>query len=435
MRRRPRGSCGRPRPALDPPRPGVALLVGLALVAGAGPALGQDPAPVGDWTALAAAVAAAAPHDTVIVAPGVYRGGTLHLTRPLTLRGEPGAVLDGEGVRELVVVEGDSVTVEGLVLRNTGRSYTQDRAALRVEGARFCDIRDNRVEDAFFGIYLANAGDCRVAGNVLRTRADRETRAGNGIHLWYSVRVLLEDNRIEGHRDGIYFEFVEDSRVRRNQSRENLRYGLHFMFSDGCTYRDNVFARNGAGVAVMYTSDVVMEGNTFEENRGGAAFGLLLKEIRDSRIVKNRFLGNSVAMRLEGANRIEIDHNEFRANGWAVQVLANSDGSAFTANNFVGNSFDVSTNSRSTASTFAGNHWDRYRGYDLDRDGVGDVPFRPVRLFSLVVEQNEPALLLQRSLLVTLLDLAETVLPVLTPERLTDPVPAFHPVSTPWRSP
>ena len=72
---------------------------------------------------------------------------------------------------------------------------------------------------------------------------------------------------------------------------------------------------------------------------------------------------------------------------------------------------------------------------DRDEDGVGDVPFRPVRLFSLVVEQNEPALLLQRSLLVTLLDLAETVLPVLTPERLTDPVPAFHPVSTHWRSP
>jgi len=351
------------------------------------------------------------------------------------LRGEHGAVLDGDGARELVVVEADSVTVEGLTLRNTGLSFTEDRAGIRVEGGRFCDIRDNVLEDTFFGIYLANAGDCRVGGNVLTARSDRETRAGNGIHLWYSKRVLIEDNRIVGHRDGIYFEFVEDSRVRANESRGNLRYGLHFMFSDGCAYRENTFAENGAGVAVMYTSDVVMERNVFDENRGGAAFGLLLKEIRDSRIAENRFRRNSVAMRLEGANRVEIDRNEFRANGWAVQVLANSDGSAFTANNFIGNSFDVSTNSRSTASTFAGNYWDRYGGYDRDRDGVGDVPFRPVRLFSLVVEQNEPALLLQRSLLVSLLDLAEEVLPVLTPGGLTDAAPSFHAVSIDWRTP
>ena len=405
----------------------AALVVGLLVSTGPGDA--QHRVENGDWVALTAAVAGAAPHDTVTVGPGVYRGGTLYLRRPLTLEGEAGAVLDGEGVRELVVVEADSVTVAGLTLRDTGLSFTEDRAAIRVEGARFCEIRDNVLENTFFGVYLASAGDCRVRGNVLRARADRETRAGNGIHLWYSKRVLLEGNRIEGHRDGIYFEFVEDSRVRENESIRNLRYGLHFMFSDGCDYRANVFSENGAGVAVMYTSDVVMEGNTFDRNRGGAAFGLLLKEIRDSRIAGNRFVRNSVAMRLEGANRVEVHRNQFRANGWAVQVLANSDGSVFTSNNFLGNSFDVSTNSRNTASTFAGNYWDRYRGYDRDRDGVGDVPFRPVRLFSLVVEQNEPALLLQRSLLVSLLDLAEAVLPVLTPAGLTDAAPSLEPVA------
>ncbi|MDT8341488.1 MAG: nitrous oxide reductase family maturation protein NosD [Longimicrobiales bacterium] len=383
---------------------------------------------------LASALAAAAAHDTVVVEAGTYTEWGLVLDRPLTVLGRPGAVVDAEGQGTVFLVTADSVTLEGLTIRRTGLSFTDDRAGIKVDGARFCRILGNMLDDTFFGIYLANAGDCLVSGNVLEGRALRETDSGNGIHLWYSTRVELRENVVRGHRDGIYFEFVEDSRVDRNLSEDNVRYGLHFMFSDRCTYTHNRFLRNRAGVAVMYTSGVVMQGNDFVESSGGASFGLLLKEIRDSEITGNRFLDNSVALYLEGANRVRVSENDFVTNGWAVKVMANSDGSAFEGNNFVGNSFDVATNSRSTASTFRGNFWDRYAGYDRDRDGVGDVPFRPVRLFSLVVEQNRPALALQRSALVFLLDLAEAVLPVLTPANLSDPAPSLLPLPTPWRA-
>ena len=388
----------------------------------------------GPYTSVAAAVAAARPHDTIVVEAGVYAEGPIVVDRPLTLIGREGAILDGEGSHGLIVVEADSVTVMGLTLRDTGITFVDDRAALRVETARFCRIEGNRIEGAFFGIYLANSGDCLVKDNVLVGGAERESKAGNGIHLWYSVRVTLQGNRIESHRDGIYFEFVEDSRVEGNVSRDNLRYGLHFMFSDGCDYVGNTFLRNGAGVAVMYTKNVLIEGNDFDENRGGSSFGLLLKDITDSRVLRNRFRSNSVGIHAEGSNRLEVVGNDFLSNGWAIQVLANSDGSSFRDNNFVANSFDVSTNSRRAHSTFEGNYWDRYRGYDRDRDGVGDVPFRPVRLFSLVVEQNEPALVLQRSLLVGLLDLAEEVLPMLTPDNLVDVGPSLTRHRTAWSS-
>jgi nitrous oxidase accessory protein len=377
-------------------------------------------------------VAAASPHDTIVVEAGEYREETLLLDRPVTLIGRDGAVLDGQGERGLIHVTSDSVTVRGLTLRNTGRTFVDDRAAITLEKAQFCTVADNTIEDAFFGVYLANVGDCLVEGNVLQAYAERETAAANGIHLWYSTRITILDNVIRGHRDGIYFEFVEDSRVEGNVSSENLRYGLHFMFSDRCDYVNNEFVHNGAGVAVMYTEHVVMEGNDFRENRGGASFGLLLKEITDSRIEGNRFSRNSVGIHAEGASRVDVRGNDFVLNGWAIQVLANSGESTFEDNNFVGNTFDVSTNSRRAYSTFSGNYWDRYRGYDRDRNGVGDVPFRPVRLFSLIVEQNEPALVLQRSLLVDLLDMAEAVFPVLTPENLVDPAPAVTPHPTAW---
>jgi nitrous oxidase accessory protein len=382
--------------------------------------------PDGPVRTLAAAVAAAEPGSRIVVEPGVYREPTVVVDRPLEIVGVDGPVLDGEGSRQLMIIEADGVTVRGMVFRNVGTSYVEDRSAIRVEEARGCRIESNRFEDTFFGVYLASAAGCVVADNVMRARESRETAAGNGIHAWYSKDVEVRGNDIRGHRDGIYFEFVEGSDVRGNRVEGNLRYGLHFMFSDDCRYVGNAFRENGAGVAVMYTEGVEMRGNLFERNWGTAAFGLLLKDIARSRIEDNAFVGNSVGIYAEGMNGVTVRRNEFQENGWAVRIMANSLDNVFTANDFLGNTFDVSTNSRQSFSEFRGNYWDEYRGYDLDRDGVGDVPFRPVRLFSLVVERNEPSLVLLRSLLVTTLDAAERVFPALTPETLVDASPRMR---------
>lgn len=51
------------------------------------------------------------------------------------------------------------------------------------------------------------------------------------------------------------------------------------------------------------------------------------------------------------------------------------------------------------------------------------MPFRPVRLFSVLVEQQQPALALMHSLLVNMLDVAERVIPSMTPETLVDAAP------------
>jgi nitrous oxidase accessory protein len=390
------------------------LLAGIITVSPAGPVRS-----VGD------AVRAAKPHDRVIVQAGVYREPTITIDKPLTLVGN-GAVLDGEGKRGLIVVQADDVTVQGFTLRNIGVAFVVDRAAIRVNGAHDCVIRDNRLDDTFFGIYLSNAQDCLVAHNTIRAHGTRETETGNGIHLWTSRRIRIVDNTIEGHRDGIYFEFVHDSDIERNRSEGNLRYGLHFMYSDDCRYVSNVFRHNGSGVAVMYTKRVAMIGNRFEDNWGAASYGLLLKEISDPRLERNVFAHNTTGLLADGANRIVAVGNEFTGNGWALRLDASTVDGRFEKNNFTANSFDVASNSRSQSTTFTGNYWDTYGGYDLDRDGVGDVPHRPVRLFSLMVEHAPPSLILMRSAFVELLDAAERVLPSLTPDALMDRAPSMR---------
>jgi nitrous oxidase accessory protein len=405
------------------------VLAAACLVVGATAARAQrtlDVSPDGPLKTLTAAVAMARAGDRVIVHEGVYHGATVVVDKPLSIEGRGSPILDGDNARGLILVKADDVTVRGLTLRNVGSSFVEDRAAIRVDGVRGCVIDGNHVDNGFFGIYLANVTDCAVTNNVLRARGSRETESGNGIHLWTSRRITIRGNTVSGHRDGIYFEFVHDSDIRDNVSTGNLRYGMHFMYSDDCRYTNNVYRKNGSGVAVMYTKRVQMVGNRFEDNWGPAAYGLLLKEISDSRLDSNHFVHNTTGLLADGANRLVATHNEFADNGWAVKLDASTLDGRFEHNDFLGNSFDVTTNSRSPSSTFAGNYWDGYRGYDLDRNGVGDVPHRPVRLFSLLVEHHQPALILMRSAFADLLDGAERIIPSLTPETLADATPAMR---------
>jgi nitrous oxidase accessory protein len=382
--------------------------------------------PTGPLRSIGTAIARAPRGAHIRIMPGVYREPTIVVDRPLTIEGVGVAVLDGEGRRQIMTITSDSVTVRHLTFRDVGTSHREDRSAIRIIEASHCAIEDNRIERAFFGIYLARVSDCRIERNTLVGAPSTEVGSGNGIHLWTANNVSIVGNHVRGHRDGIYFEFVHDSDVERNVSEENERYGLHFMFSDDCRYRGNVFRHNGAGVAVMYTRRVEMVGNLFEWNEGAATYGLLLKEISDARLEGNRFTRNTTALLADGTTRLTASHNRFADNGWAIRLDANAQNGHITGNDFLRNSFDVTTNGRSADTILEGNYWDAYAGYDLGHDGYGDVPHRPVRLFSLLVARNDPALILLRSTFVALLDVAERVVPTLTPETLADHRPAMR---------
>jgi nitrous oxidase accessory protein len=361
--------------------------------------------------------------DTILVKPGVYKEGNILIRKSIVLIGEQWPVLDGEYKYEIVTVHANDVTISGFIFNDTGVASIEDLAAIKVLDSRGVRITNNRFNNTFFGIYFANSSYSWVQGNKLKASAIEEHQIGNGIHMWKCDHITVSDNTISGHRDGIYFEFVTNSLIERNYSEANLRYGLHFMFSHNDEYRDNTFIKNGAGVAVMYTRGVKMINNTFEHNWGSSSYGLLLKDIRDSWVTGNKFKKNSVGIFMEGSSRIEFMRNEFESNGYAVKLQASCDDNVFSQNNFLSNTFDMVTNGTLVLNTIKENYWDRYEGHDLNKDKVGDVPYRPVSMYAMVVERMPSAVLLWRSFLVFLLDRSEKAIPAITPENLRDDLP------------
>jgi nitrous oxidase accessory protein len=374
-------------------------------------------------TSLRKAVEMARNNDTILLRKGVYREGNIIINKPIKLIGIDRPVLDGEYKYEILTVSGNGIIIKGIYFKNSGYSSMNDFASINLIDATNAVIENNIFEGAYFAIHVGNSRHCVISNNIIRSTPKTEQTSGNGIHLWKCDSMVVKENDVQGHRDGIYFEFVTNSIISGNVSHENLRYGLHFMFSNQNTYTGNTFRKNGAGVAVMYSHHVEMLANTFESNWGPNAYGLLLKEISDASIHNNIFIHNTVGILMESTNRIDTRLNSFRNNGWALRIQASCNENVIHYNNFHGNTFDVATNGTMMLNRFSNNYWDKYEGYDMDRNGKGDVPYHPVSMYSMVIERNPPALILLRSFMVFLLDKAEKAIPSLTPENLVDEQP------------
>lgn len=364
--------------------------------------------------------------DVLIINQGEYSEGNIIIDKMVELIGVNYPVIDGDNNEEIFTIIRDSVKIKGLLLRNAGVSYLKENAAIRLEHVSGCVIENNKLYNNFFGIYLSRSSNTLIANNYIEAYGKGETSSGNGIHLWYSKEVTISGNSIKGHRDGIYLEFTSRANILSNKSTANLRYGLHFMFSDECKYENNTFSFNGAGVAVMYSKNVEMNKNRFHDNWGPASYGLLLKDINDSRITNNYIYKNTTGIYIEGCTRTVIEHNLFESNGWAIKLMANSAGINFKRNDFISNSFDISTNSRQNFNSFEGNYWSNYNGYDLDKNNIGDVPYRPVKLYSIITENQKPSLILLHSIFIEILNVAEAVIPSLTPDTLVDASPSMR---------
>lgn len=263
--------------------------------------------------------------DTVIVYNGTYKETSIVISKPLALIGKNKPLLDGQKKYEIISIFSSNVTIQGFEIRNSGISSMNDIAGIKIYKSSQVTIIDNTLIDTFFGIYFQECSNGIAKNNIINSTGRNEVQSGNGIHCWKSEQMQIVNNRITGHRDGIYFEFVTNSSIVNNISDGNIRYGLHFMFSHNDSYLKNTFQNNGAGVAVMYTHHVTMIENTFKDNWGSSSYGLLLKDISDSEIRHNKFIGNTSGIYLEGSNRNHIHDNVFLSNGTALKIQASCD--------------------------------------------------------------------------------------------------------------
>jgi nitrous oxidase accessory protein len=391
---------------------------------------------------------AAEPNDTIRVETGLHAGAIV-INKPLTLIGDQGAEIRGNGAGKVVTIAADDVTVSGLRLTGSGLNPSEDDAAVFVTGNR-ATIENNTIANSLHGIYLKKVSGARILDNRIEGKttiaASTEpvekgvgqsaencdttlvaNRRGNGIHQWNCEGNLIRGNDISETRDGIYFSFTNNSRVENNVV-HHTRYGLHYMYSDGNIFENNTFRENAAGAAIMFSKDLIVRGNRFVNNRGHRAYGLIFQSSDRSTLAQNEISENAVGLSFNQCNANRITGNRVTQNYIGLRFGSNSDDNRFTENIFVRNLHPVETGgSTGSGDKWAvngvGNRWEGVTEFDLDHDGVNDLPHRELDLFGILRRDFPPVAFLSDSPALKLLRFAQQRAALPGVSSIEDPSP------------
>jgi nitrous oxidase accessory protein len=383
-------------------------------------------------------VAAAAPGATVSVPAGVH-AVHLKLDKPLILIGEPGAILDGGGTGDVLRIAAANVTVRDLTLRRSGNDLTAMNAGIFIERtARDVVISGNRIEDSLFGVYLDGAANVRVERNVIRgMRELRVADRGDGIHLWNDTGCTIEGNDIAGSRDGIYVYVSSHNTITRNVVHD-VRYGVHYMYSQYNLLQDNVSRGNLAGYALMSSHHLRVIGNSSADE---SSYGFLLNYIAHSEIAGNRVhrikgQSDDAGGTIEGTegkglfvylSQFNTFHDNLVADSQiGIHMTAGSENNRLWGNHFEDNRIQVKyvqNLAQEWSERGRGNFWSDYLGWDLDADGIGDIPFRPNDGVDVLLWKYPSARNLMSSPAVLLMRYVQRAFPVFTPPSVQDSHP------------
>lgn len=373
----------------------VFVTIVILLLAFASPAWAEDLIVGGgtNFRTISEAVNAARDGDRIIVSAGVYKENVF-INKSVVLEGSDSARVIGTGVGSVITVAADNCTIRGLQVEHGGTDLQSEDAGILLRSNGNV-VENNILVDVLFGIYLYHSHRNSVRSNKITGRPELEAgERGAGLHLWNSSDNTLESNVISYTRDGMYVQssprnVMTDNRVSK------LRYGLHFMNSDDNRFERNVFHDNVAGAAIMYSVGIVLRQNAFLHNRGFSSFGILFQDCRKCVAEENLIANNATGVFLEALRDSVIRRNTISENDVAAQVFSSSENNVFTENNFIANISPLMMIGKSTSTAWStdsvGNYWSDYAGYDVDGNGVGDIPHKLQNIFEYL-ESNYPRL-------------------------------------------
>ncbi len=379
--------------------------------------------------ALVQALKTAGAGDELFLAPGTH-AGPITLDLALSVTCAPGAVIEGTGVGSVVTINVADVTLQGCLIRGSGSSHdTIDSGVQLTKTATRARVLDNRLEGNLYGIDIHGARDALVARNIIRGRQDRRMNArGNGVYVWNAPGARVEDNDIRYGRDGIFTNSSKQNIFSGNLFRD-LRFAVHYMYTNDSKIIGNVSIGNHLGYALMFSDRIEVRDNLSLHDRD---HGLMLNYANRSDITGNLVRGGAEKCTfIYNANRNLIYGNRFEGCEIGIHFTAGSEGNAVAGNAFIANRTQVKyVGSRMVEWSLDGfgNYWSDNPAFDLDGDGIADGVYRPNDLMDHILWSQPAARLLLGSPAVQLVRWSQSSFPATLPGGVVDSHPLMTPV-------
>ncbi len=378
------------------------------------------------------ALSHAGPGDTLRLAPGTFHGDLVVDLPGLTIEGEPGAVVEGGGAGDAIRVNAPDVAIRGLTIRGSGLTLIDKNSGVfldrRADRAR---VEDNLLEDNLIAVYLDGPHDAVVRGNRIQgLRRLRLSERGPAISLWNTPGSEILDNDIRSGRDGVFS--VSSSRdIVRGNSFHDLRFAVHFMYTNDSEVAGNFSAGNGVGYVLMYSDRLRVHDNVSDGDRD---HGLLFNYANSSRVEDNVVRGGDKCVFIYNANKNRFAGNWFEGCQIGVHFTAGSERNEITGNAFVNNRTQVmyvGTRLLDWSVRGRGNYYSDNPAFDLNGDGIADTAYRPNDLMDQVVWRAPAAKLLLNSPAVQVVRWAQSQFPAIHPGGVIDTAPLMAPPRPP----
>ncbi|MDW3225780.1 MAG: nitrous oxide reductase family maturation protein NosD [Paracoccaceae bacterium] len=373
---------------------------------------------------LATAIAGAGPGDVLILAPGRHEG-TVTIDRPLTLTGGQGAIVDGMGQGTVISIDASDVTIRNLTVTGSGMNSQNTDAGIKIlRKADRAIVENNRVLGNLHGIDVHGGHDAQVRGNTIEgTRHPRMNDRGNGIYVWNSPGTVIEGNSVRWGRDGIFSNTSRKGTYRNNLFRD-LRFAVHYMYTNDSEVSGNVSIANHLGYAIMFSNRVVIKDNLSLSDR---SHGIMLNFANNADVSGNLVRGGADRCTfIYNAHKNLIYNNRFEGCTIGIHFTAGSERNVLTGNAFLGNRTQVKyVGTRDIEWSFEGrgNYWSDHASFDLGGDGIADSPFRPNDLMDHILWSQPAAGLLTGAPVVQLIRWSQSNFPATLPGGVVDSAP------------
>ncbi|MFZ5604114.1 MAG: nitrous oxide reductase family maturation protein NosD [Pseudomonadota bacterium] len=370
--------------------------------------------------------------DVIELQRGFYREN-LRIEKPLTLRGLNRPTLSGGLQGDTVRITAQQVTIEGLIVRDSGDSLREQNAGIYLQpGAHHVTVRNCDLTYNLFGIWIENADDVVIDNNIITGKRDyRSSQRGNGIQLYNSQRARITTNNISFVRDGIYID-VSHHAVFSGNRLHHSRYGSHYMNSYYNLWEGNDSWMNRGGLALMEVRDQVVRNNRAWAN---SDHGIMLRTIQNARVENNIVAGNARGFFIYDAEYNTLQDNLVVDNVVGVHLWAGSKNNRVEGNDFISNREPVRyVGAKDEAwGTERGNHWSNYLGWDRNGDNRGDIQYEANDIVDRLTWKHPMMKLLLASPAVQSLRLVGQQFPVLRAPSVIDPNPQMRPSHPNWR--
>ncbi len=380
------------------------------------------------YTSIASAIKDARDGDTIEVLGGKYEEH-LKIDKALYLKGIDNPTIFAKN-GHLVIITSPRVTLEGFTLTYDGTELGTDDTAIAI--ARYADdvvIKNNTLLNIMFGIRNLEGINIRIENNTISgIEKFDETNRGNCMSFTGSFKAVITGNTLTNCRDAMYLEVCHNATVTENKI-SRCRYAIHTMWVDAGDFSRNSVFDNLVGMAIMYTKNSKINGNTCVGNK---THGVLLNQTVRSEINNNTVVSNTKGMFLYNSIENMITSNLIMNNNMGLHNWGGSEENAIHQNSFIRNEVQVKYVSARNQQ-WDDNYWSDYLGWDLSGTGKGDVPYESNTVIDHIFWRYPMAKLLFASPSLHFLKMLEKQFPIINVPKVIDNMPAMQPFHANWK--